>query len=206
MSTALARARAAPGRSPVSRARLLVPLATWTAVGVALVAMAGSASARADGPPDAAVALAPASEARAVEAASDGVEAKESFTFPPRGKKGIEIDPAKPATATKARGHHKIDSRANAFGAIEQAKRHGIQFETLNIVVGSGAKTAQVAIADLQITGDYLEKVLLAVADAFPPDAPITLSFKKAQFGTGHELKEFADRFSLDLQPGEVSQ
>jgi hypothetical protein len=48
--------------------------------------------------------------------------------------------------------------------------------------------------------------VLLAVTEAFPPDAPITLSFKKAHFSSGHDLTQFATKFGIELQPGEVAQ
>ena len=141
-----------------------------------------------------------------VFATAAGVEVKEAFTFPARGKKSVEVDQSKPAVAAKAKGSHKLDSRAKAFNAIDAAKSQGIRFESLQIQVGSGASTAQVSVSELPITGEYLEKVLIAVSEAFPPDAPITLSFKKAHFTTGHDLKQFSEQFGLELLPGEVSQ
>jgi hypothetical protein len=141
-----------------------------------------------------------------VYAESAGVEAKANFDFPAKGSKGVQINPARPAIATKSKGMHKLDSRGNAFGAVEVAKAHGIRFESLNIVVGSGAASANVTVTEMPITGDYLEKVLVAVTEAFPPDAPITLSFKKAHFNTGHDLEQFASKFNIELQPGEVTQ
>lgn len=141
-----------------------------------------------------------------VYAEAAGVEAKDTLTFPARGKKGVQIDPAKSAVVNKTKGMHKLDSRSNAFGAAEAAKAQGIKFESLNIVVGTGATSANVTVTELPITGEYLEKVLLAVTDAFPPDAPITLSFKKAHFSSGHDLTQFATKFGIELQPGEVTQ
>jgi hypothetical protein len=147
------------------------------------------------------------SEARVlVYAEAAGVETKANFDFPKKGTKGVQINPAKPAVATKSKGMHKLDSRGNAFGAVEVAKANGIRFESLNIVVGSGAASANVTVTEMPITGEYLEKVLIAVTEAFPPDAPITLSFKKAHFNTGHDLEQFASKFNIELQPGEVTQ
>ena len=141
-----------------------------------------------------------------VFASANDVEAKESFDFPARGKKGVQIDQSKPAALSKAKGAHSLGSRTDTFAAIESAKSNGISFEVLHITVGDGAKSASVTVSEMRITGQYLEKVLLAVADAFPPDAPITMQFKKAHFTTGHDLSQFAQKFGIELQPTEVTQ
>lgn len=141
-----------------------------------------------------------------VFASASDLEAKEVFNFPARGKKGVQVDSAKPAVFSKAKGMHSIGSRQETFAAIETAKSTGVLFEVLQITVGDGAKAASITISEMRITGEYLEKVLLAVADAFTPDAPITMQFKKAHFTSGHDLSQFAQNFGIELQPVEVTQ
>src|SRR5690606_35590597 len=51
-------------------------------------------------------------------AVADGVEAKEDFRFPPKGKKGVRIDDTKPARLVPNKGQ-KLDSRALTFEGLK---------------------------------------------------------------------------------------
>jgi len=54
----------------------------------------------------------------------------------------------------------------------------------------------------------FLESILKSVLDLekFTPDTPITRSFRKAHFASGHDLKQFAEKLGIDLQTGDVEQ
>ena len=53
-------------------------------------------------------------------AAAEGLETKEDFRFPAKGKKGIQIDETKPARLISRSGH-KLDSRVSTFEGLKQA-------------------------------------------------------------------------------------
>jgi hypothetical protein len=42
--------------------------------------------------------------------------------------------------------------------------------------------------------------------DKFAPDTPVTMTFRKAHFNSGHDLKAFAAKLGLDLNTGDVEQ
>jgi len=44
------------------------------------------------------------------------------------------------------------------------------------------------------------------MATKFPPDAVVTMTFKKAQFASGHDLKQFAESLGIELAAGDVHQ
>ena len=54
----------------------------------------------------------------------------------------------------------------------------------------------------------FLESILKSVLDLekFTPDTPITMSFRKAYFASGHDLKYFAEKLGIELQTGDVEQ
>jgi hypothetical protein len=49
---------------------------------------------------------------------------------------------------------------------------------------------------------DFLDRLL----EKFSSDTPITMTFRKAHFSSGHDLKDFAERLGIELQPGDVEQ
>jgi hypothetical protein len=137
----------------------------------------------------------------------DGVEARGDFTFPAKGKKGINVNPSTPATLVALRGTKKLDARQKVFSALEDAKNTNITFENVILNIGDGAESATVSISELEkVNGLYLETVLLTILTIFPLDVPITLTFKKAHFGTGFDLKRFCEIHLIEIQPGEVQQ
>ena len=42
--------------------------------------------------------------------------------------------------------------------------------------------------------------------EKFAPDTPVTMTFRKAHFASGHDLKDFAEKLGIELQPGDVEQ
>lgn len=140
-----------------------------------------------------------------VFAEAGGLEAKTEFRFPARGKKGVQIDPAKPGRMVSRTGH-KLDSRAKTFEGLNIAGEKGVNFENVHISVGQGAQIVQVMVGELQVDSAFLEAIFKTVLEKFPPTTPVTMTFRKAGFQSGHDLKEFADKLGIELQAGDVEQ
>jgi hypothetical protein len=138
-------------------------------------------------------------------ATAGGLEAKEDFRFPAKGKKGVQIDATKPARLVSRTGH-KLDSRASTFQGLKQAADKGVAFEIVTLDVGQGAQTARIMVGELRVEGPYLTQLLEKVLDKFPPDTPVTMSFRKAHFASGHDLKQFCEALGIELAEGSVEQ
>ena len=61
-------------------------------------------------------------------AEADGLEAKAEFSFPAKGKKGVQIDEVKPGRLVSRTGR-KLDSRAKTFEGLKQAAEKSATFE-----------------------------------------------------------------------------
>jgi hypothetical protein len=139
-------------------------------------------------------------------AEADKVEATAKFTFPARGKKGAVIDEVKAARLV-SRGGRKLDSMGKTFEALKQAREKSATFEGVLLTVGQGAQVIGINIGEVaNVDGPFLEALLTKVLEKFPPDVPISMSFRKGHFSSGHDLKEFADKLGIELQQGEVEQ
>jgi len=136
---------------------------------------------------------------------ADGLEAKAEFRFPARGKKGPQIDELKPACLVNNRGGKKLDSRAGTFSGLSQAREKGVTFENVTVTVGEGNQAAQAMIL-FEAPADYIEAVLTALLTRFEPTAPVTMTFRKARFASGFDLKRFAEALGIDIQAGEIEQ
>lgn len=140
-----------------------------------------------------------------VFAEQDGLEAKSDFRFAAKGKKGVTINEAKPANLNSRTGR-KLDSRASTFEGLKQAADKSVEFEGVVLTVGQGSSGVMVTVGELTVDSKYIESILQAVLVKFLPDAPITMSFRKAHFASGHDLREFADKLGIALQASEVEQ
>ena len=138
-------------------------------------------------------------------ATSDGLEAKEEFRFPARGKKGVHIDETRPARMVSRSGH-KLDSRTSTFEGLRQAGDKTVGFENVVLTVGQGAQVASVTIGEVQVDAAFLTRLLENVLDKFPPDTPVTMAFRKAHFASGHDLRQFCEALGLDIAQGSVEQ
>lgn len=138
-------------------------------------------------------------------AAAEGLEAKADFRFPAKGKKGVQIDETKLARLV-SRTVYKLDSRASTFEGLKQASDSGVAFETVTLDVGQGAQSARIMVGELRVEGAYLTQLLEIVLDKFPPDTPVTMSFRKAHFASGHDLKQFCEKLRIEITQGSVEQ
>ena len=140
-----------------------------------------------------------------VFAEANGLEAKTEFRFPSKGKKGVLIDDLKPARLVSRTGR-KLDSRGKTFEGLKIAAEKSVDFENVALVVGQGAQAVQVMVGEVRVNAAFIEAILKTVLEKFEPTTPVTMTFRKAHFSSGHDLKEFADKLALDLQPGDVEQ
>lgn len=140
-----------------------------------------------------------------VYAEAEGLETKTDFSFPARGKKGVQIEETKPARLAGAK-QKKLDSRQKAFSGLQAAREKAIEFEGVTLTIGEGAKSVTITVGELPVDGGYVESLLNAALTKFPPDAVVTMTFKKAQFASGHDLRQFAEALGIELAVGDVHQ
>ena len=138
-------------------------------------------------------------------ATADDLEAKRDFRFQPAGKKGVHLDPAKPARLV-SRSVHKLDSRDATFEGLKQAQDKTVHFENVTLTVGQGARFVTVMIGEVRVEAAFLTQLLKNACDKFPPDAPITMAFQKAHFASGHDLEQFCHEVGLKITQGSVDQ
>lgn len=138
-------------------------------------------------------------------ASADGLEAKVDFRFSARGKKGVQIDDVKPARLVSRTGR-KLDSRATTFEGLKQAADKTVEFENVAVTVGQGNKIAQIAVGEVRVDAAFITALVVKVLEKFAPDTPVTMTFRKAHFASGHDLKDFAGKLNLELEPGDVEQ
>jgi hypothetical protein len=138
-------------------------------------------------------------------ASAAGLETKTDFRFPPRGKKGVHIDDVKPARLVSRTGR-KLDSRATTFEGLKQAADKTVEFENVTLTAGQGNKIAQIAVGEVRVDAAFITALLEKVLEKFAPDTPVTMTFRKAHFSSGHDLKDFASKLGFELDLGDVEQ
>jgi hypothetical protein len=140
-----------------------------------------------------------------VFAEAGGIETKAEFRYPAKGKKGVQVDDVKPGRLVSRTGR-KLDSRARTFEGLKQAAEKSVTFENVTLTVGTGTQVATFFVGELPVNTAFIEAILKTTLEKFAPDTPVTLSFRKAHFASGHDLKDFADKLGLELNPGDVEQ
>jgi hypothetical protein len=140
-----------------------------------------------------------------VFAVASGLEDKKDFRFPAKGKKGVQIDPVKPARLVSRTGR-KLDSRNKTFEGLKLATEKSITFENVMVNVGTGSRAAMFTVGEIPIGADFIEAILKTTLEKFAPDAPVTLTFRKAHLNSGHDLKEFAEKLGIELTSGDIEQ
>ncbi len=133
------------------------------------------------------------------------LEGKAEFRFPAKGKKGVQIDDVKPGRLVSRSGR-KLDSRAKTFEGLQQAAEKSATFEGLVLMVGQGNQMIGINVGDIAVDAAFIQALLAKVLEKFRPDTPITMTFRKAHFASGHDLKDFAEKLGIDLTAGEVEQ
>lgn len=138
-------------------------------------------------------------------AEADGLEAKSDFRYPAKGKKGVQIDEIKPGKLVSRTGR-KLDSRIKTFEGLKQAAEKSITFEGIALNVGQGSQVIAINVGEIQVDAAFIQALLTKVLEKFAPDTPITMSFRKCHFASGHDLKDFASKLGIELQQGDVEQ
>jgi hypothetical protein len=138
-------------------------------------------------------------------AEAGGLEAKADFRFPAKGKKGVQIDEVKPGRLVSRTGR-KLDSRGKTFEGLKQAEDKSATFEGIVLTVGQGNQMIAVTVGEIEVDAAFIEALLIKVLEKFTPDTPVTMTFRKAHFASGHDLKDFAGKVGIDLQQGDVEQ
>jgi hypothetical protein len=64
----------------------------------------------------------------------------------------------------------------------------------------------QVTIGEIQVDAAFIENILQKVLEKFEATTPITMTFRKAHFSSGHDLKDFAAKLGIELQSGDIEQ
>jgi len=141
-----------------------------------------------------------------VFAECDGLEAKKEFHFGARAQRGVQINEVKPARLVNTRGGKKLDSRSKTFGGLKDAKEKGVCFENVQLTVGQNSQAVQVWMGEIRVAAVYVESILTAVLSQFDPSTPVTMTFRKGYFSSGHDLKRFAESLGIEIQQGEVEQ
>lgn len=106
------------------------------------------------------------------------------------------------------------ETNARTFGVARVAAFNGRNsppyFEDLATrPVGAGTVTdiATRSFANLLTAAGKKANLCVVIAlEKFPSDAPVIMTFRKAHFTSGHDLKDFAEKLGLELNPGDVEQ
>jgi hypothetical protein len=138
-------------------------------------------------------------------AEADKLEAKADFRFPAKGKKGVQIDDVKPGRLVSRTGR-KLDSRAKTFEGLSQAAEKSVTFEGIVLTVGQGSQVIAVNVGEIALDAGFIQELLTKVLEKFPQDTPVTMTFRKGNFPSGHDLKSFATKLGIELQTGDVEQ
>ena len=138
-------------------------------------------------------------------AEADGLEAKADIRYPAKGKKGVQIDEIKPGKLVSRTGR-KLDSRTKTFEGLKQAAEKSVTFEGIALNVGQGNQVIAINVGEIPVDAAFIQALLTKVLEKFAPDTPITMSFRKCHFASGHDLKDFAAKLGIELQQGDVEQ
>jgi hypothetical protein len=138
-------------------------------------------------------------------AEAEKIETKAEFRFPAKGRKELQIDDVKPGRLVSKTGR-KLDSRARTFLGLQQGKEKSVTFEWILLNVGLGSQMIAVNIGEIAVEAAFIEALLVKVLEKFDPDTPVTMTFRKAHFASGHDLKDFARKLEIDLIASEVEQ
>ena len=138
-------------------------------------------------------------------AEADGIETKAEFRFPAKGKKGVQIDEVKPGRLISRTGR-KLDSRVKTFEGLKQAAEKSATLEGIVLTVGQGNHMIAVNVGEIEVDAEFIDALLTKVLEKFTPETPVTLTFRKAHFASGHDLKDFAAKLGIELKPGDIEQ
>ncbi|MGD9974652.1 MAG: anti-phage-associated DUF499 domain-containing protein [Desulfatirhabdiaceae bacterium] len=140
-----------------------------------------------------------------VFAYAGNLEKKSDFKFSKRGGKGLELDEIKPARLVSRTGR-KLDSRARTFEGLKQGEEKAVEFENVTLTVGQNAQVAQIMVGEVRVDAAFILSLLNKVMEKFTPETPVTMTFRKAHFSSGYDLKVFSDKLGIMLVQEDVDQ
>jgi hypothetical protein len=138
-------------------------------------------------------------------AEAEQLETKAEFRYQAMGKKGVPIDEVKPARLVSRAGR-KLDSRAKTFEGLKQASEKSVNFEGIGLTVGQGNQMIAVNVGEIQVDAPFIQALLSKVLEKFTAETPVTMTFRKAHFSSGYDLKDFACGLGIELHEGDVEQ
>ncbi|HEY4934088.1 MAG TPA: anti-phage-associated DUF499 domain-containing protein [Terriglobales bacterium] len=138
-------------------------------------------------------------------AEAEKLETKTEFKFAAKGKKGVQIEDLKPGRLVSRTGR-KLDSRGKTFEGLKQAGEKSVTFEGVVLTVGQGSQIISVSVGEIPVDGAFIEALLTKALEKFTVDTPVTMTFRKAHFKSGHDLKDFAGKLGIELLQSEVEQ
>lgn len=141
-----------------------------------------------------------------VFAEAEGLETKEEFRFGRKGRRGVHIDDEGPAYFVSKGAPNKLDARKKVFEGLALAREQSAFFQDVVISIGQGNKVVSITIGEVSVDAPFIEALLKLTMEKFSSDDPITMSFRKAEFKTGHDLKEFANRLGITLKQEDIQQ
>jgi len=141
---------------------------------------------------------------------ADALEVKEQFPLPAKKAnpdREITIDESKPVTI-QSQTQFRLDSREKTFKLLELGKTIQLSLTGLHLAIGSGQSAISLTIANREVSAAYILAILNSIteADSISPSESIALSFKKANFRSGRELREFTKEAGIILSAGEILQ
>ena len=140
-----------------------------------------------------------------VFAYAEKIETKTEFRFQAGGQTGPQIDDVKPGSLVSRTGR-KLDSRSKTFEGLKQAAEKSVSFEGIVLTVGQGNRMISVNVGEIQVDAPFIDVLLSKVLEKFIPNTPVTMTFRKAHFASGHDLKDFAGKLDITLKAEDVEQ
>jgi hypothetical protein len=138
-------------------------------------------------------------------AEAESLETKAEFRFAAKGKKGVHIDDVNAARLVSRTGR-KLDSRGKTFEGLKQAAEKSVTFEGVVVTVGQSSQIISINVGEIPVDAAFLEALLNKALEKFNVDTPVSMTFRKAHFASGHDLKDFAVKLGMELQQAEVEQ
>ncbi len=141
-----------------------------------------------------------------VFAEADGLESRTVFSFPSAGSDKLAIIAEKPATVYSVRPK-KLDSSGKTWEGLSEAKEKGIEFENVTLMIGSSPRMISLTLGEIKVKAEFVEEELSRLQELLgDSNAPVVMGFKKAHFGTGHDLEQFVKKMGIELENDEVIQ
>jgi hypothetical protein len=135
----------------------------------------------------------------------EGLEVKKNFTLPASGSTEVPIIKEAPAVWVSI-SPKVLDNSSKTYEGLKIAKEKNISFEQVTLTLGTGKQIINLSFGEIKISAEFIEKELSNLQSLIDPDAPVIMRFKKAHVPTGYDLTQFAKKFSLEIQNGEVEQ